>query len=97
MQEDEGADEHPKGQLLAMARNMAVVDVDEVGNPGDGGPRLFGVPRPIVTPGFLGPKCAEEHANGEEGEADIYKALPLRLSKNLEGNMAMTTATPSRA
>ena len=49
--------------------------IDEIGYPGDGSPRLLGVPRPVVAPGFLGPKGSEKHADGEEGKADIHEIV----------------------
>ena len=71
LKQDEGDDEHPKGQTLALTGELAVVDVDEVGEPGDGSPRFLGIPRPVVPPGFLGPEGAEKHADGEERKAYI--------------------------
>ena len=75
LQEDEGTDEHPKGKTAALLRQLTVVDVDEIGEPGDGCPRLLWIPRPVVTPRLLGPKCSEKHANGEEGEAYIDEII----------------------
>ena len=45
------------GQRLVGATNwqLTVVDVYEIAEPGDGCPRLLRVPRPVVSPGFLGP------------------------------------------
>ena len=75
MQEDKGADEHPERQTFAMARQLAIVDIDEIGKPGDGRPRFFRIPRPVVPPCLLGPESTEEHANGEEGEAYIDEVV----------------------
>ena len=44
LQKDERDDEHPKSQTLAMTWNVTIVDVNEVGNPGDGCPGFLGVP-----------------------------------------------------
>ena len=38
LQEDKRADEHPESQALMMARELTIVDIDEIGEPGDGGP-----------------------------------------------------------
>ena len=54
-----------------MARELTIMYIYKIGDPGDGGPGFLGVPRPVVPPGFLRPECAEEHADGEEGKADI--------------------------
>ena len=49
LQENEGNDEHPEGQPIAMARELTVMYIYKVCKPGDGGPRLLGVPRPECT------------------------------------------------
>ena len=54
---------------------QAVVDVDEVGEPGGGGPCLLRVPGPIGAPRLLGPQRAEEHADGQKRPADVDKIV----------------------
>ena len=45
------------GRRLVSATNwqLAVVDVDEIAEPGDGCPRLLRVPRPVVAPRLFRP------------------------------------------
>ncbi len=49
--------------------------IDKIGEPGDGGPSLLGVPRPVMTPGLLGPQSAKEHADSHKGEADVHQVI----------------------
>ena len=58
-----------------MTWNVTIVDIDKIGNPGDGCPGFLGVPRPVVAPGFLRPKCTEEHADSEESKTYIDKIV----------------------
>jgi hypothetical protein len=55
LQEDEADEKAIEGEEGTMGGHLAVVDIDEVSEPGDGSPRLLGIPRPIVAPGFFGP------------------------------------------
>ena len=75
LQENEGNDEHPEGQPIAMARELTIMYIYKVCKPGDGGPRLLGVPRPVVAPGFLRPECAKKHTDGEKGKAYIDEVV----------------------
>ena len=52
-----------------MARQLAIVDVDQVSELGDGCPRLFGIPRPVMAPCLLGPQGTKEHADGHKGQS----------------------------
>ena len=66
LEEEEGDDEHPKGCPTVVVGQPFIMDVDEVGQPSDGSPGFFGVPRPVMSPGFLRPKSTEEHSESEE-------------------------------
>ena len=44
LQENKGDDEQPQGQTGLGLRKLAVMDIDEIGEPGDGSPSLIGVP-----------------------------------------------------
>ena len=75
LQEDERDDEHPESKALSMVWKVTIVHIDKIGQPGDGRPRLLGIPRPVVPPCLLGPESTEEHANGKEGEAYIDEII----------------------
>ena len=51
------------------------MDIDKEGEPGDACPGLFGIPCPIVSPSLLGPKSAEEHADGHKRETHIHEIV----------------------
>ena len=68
-QQDESRWQEPEdGAGTRMARPG--VEVDEVGAGRDKGPGFLGIPGPVVSPGFLGPDGAREHAEDKEGEAE---------------------------
>ena len=75
LQKDERTDEYPESQSFTLTRELTIMYIYKICKPGDSGPRLFGIPRPVVSPGFLGPKCAKEHADGEEGKTDINEII----------------------
>ena len=54
---------------------MPIMDIDKEGEPGDACPGLFGIPCPIVSPSLLGPKSAEEHADGHKRETHIHEIV----------------------
>ena len=54
LEQDEGEDENPERRTHSARAGGAQVDVDEIGEPGDGSPRLLRVPRPVVAPRLLG-------------------------------------------
>ena len=62
--------EDPEGGEFAASAMDAEVDVGEVHDPGEEGPGFFGIPGPVMTPGFFAPKGAEQEAEGEEAEAE---------------------------
>ena len=71
LQKDKRTDDHPKSQTLTMTRQQTIMDVDEVGEPGDGGPGFLGIPRPIVAPSLFRPESAKHHAEGHENQSDV--------------------------
>ena len=75
LEQDEGDEEHPERHLAIVRGDAAVVHIDEIGKPGDGRPRLLRVPRPIVPPGLLSPKCPEEHADGHESQPHVDEVV----------------------
>ena len=45
------------------------MQVQEIAEPGGGGPGLLGIPGPIVAPGLLGPKGTHHYAHRQETPA----------------------------
>ena len=44
------------------------MEIQEIGEPGDGGPSLLRVPSPIRAPGNLSPQSPEQHPESQERE-----------------------------
>ena len=44
LQKDKRDDDHPESNTLLVMRVTAVMDIDEIGEPGDGSPCLFRIP-----------------------------------------------------
>ena len=55
LQEHERYKQYPQSELRLVSGYFSVMHIAEIGEPGDGGPRLLGVPRPVVSPRLLGP------------------------------------------
>ena len=70
LQEYERNEQDPEGETRPVGGYLPVMHMDEIGEPGDGCPRLLGVPRPVVPPCLLGPQGSEEHADGNQRYAD---------------------------
>ena len=69
-----------------MLRQLAVVYIYKVREPGDRRPRLLGIPSPVVAPGLLRPEGTEEHADSHKGQPhvdEIVRDLHLLSSRRL--------------
>ena len=75
LQEHERNEQYPQSELWLVSRYLPVMHIDQIGEPGDGGPRLLGVPRPVVTPCLFSPEGTEEHADGHKGETYIHQII----------------------
>lgn len=73
----EAEEEEPEAEAVAgrCGAMQTCVDVHQIAEPGNGCPGLFRIPCPIGAPRFFGPECAEEHADGHEGEADVDEVV----------------------
>ena len=63
-------EQYPQSELRLVSGYLSVMHIDEIGEPGDGGPRLLRIPRPVMSPCLLGPQCTKEHADGNQRYAD---------------------------
>ena len=61
LQQKEGEDKPGKQKILVLT-GRTKVKVEQIGQPGGEGPGFLGIPRPVVAPGFLGPKGSHNHA-----------------------------------
>ena len=75
LQEYERNEQYPQSELWLVSGYLSVMHIDEIGEPGDGSPRLLRIPRPVMPPGLLGLQGAEEHADGHKGQADIHQII----------------------
>ena len=75
LQEYERNEQDPQGETRPVSGYLPVMHIDEIGEPGDSGPCLLRIPRPVVTPCLLGPEGTKEHADGHKGEADVNKIV----------------------
>ena len=75
LQEHERNEQYPQSELWLVSGYLPVMHIDEIGEPGDGGPRLLGVPRPVMTPSLLGPQGSEKHADGHKSKADVDEVV----------------------
>ena len=68
-------EQYPQSELRLVSGNLSVMYIDQIGEPGDGGPRLLRVPRPVMPPCLLGPQGTEEHADSHKGQTDIHQII----------------------
>ena len=75
LQQAETRDEHGESGLRMGGFIAAIVNIGQIRKPCDGGPSLFRVPSPVVSPSFLGPQCTHEHAERDERQAYIDEVV----------------------
>ena len=75
LQAGESYDYQEIEQLAASFAQSSEMDIEKIGEPGDGGPGLLRVPIPIMSPSLLRPEGTGEHSESEEGKTDIYKSF----------------------
>ena len=75
LQEDEGDEEPPECCTAVAVCSQADVYVGQVGKPRRSCPRLLRIPRPVMSPGFLGPQRTEENTYGHKRPADLHEVV----------------------
>ena len=95
LQEHERDDQYPQSQALSVVRPLTIVDIDEIGEPGDGSPRLLRIPRPVMSPGLLRPERTKHHAEGHKDDTYENKVVNnmkiLLLDKQVDGHDSSDT------
>ena len=73
--EDDGdeADDREPGRMPALpVSSQPKVEVDRIDDPGDQGPGLLGIPRPVAGPGLLCPDRSADDDEREHQEAEDH-------------------------
>ena len=75
LQKYKGNEQYTQGETRPMCGYLPVMHIDKIGEPGDGSPCLFGVPRPVMSPSLLSPQGTKEHADGNQRYTNEYNIV----------------------